>query len=271
LEENGNWIGIGKALNRLWDEYEEKTGEPIIAQLRQSQFTLQDFIQKLETVIAASRLDDHKKMIRMSRMMIATCAIESSKLVILECLSSGDMKARPLGAYSLGTNWSYSSGAEGGLSGPDKCMPSRFWSFFNQAKDKLADWPQGSFSFTGSQSLKWSGSAHEVLVDLDGLEIVSRKWQKIYEVDGLKAANSRPQSDVDQSQSGDKRPGGRRPAKWWPDFSEELAVYVIDNGLPETQDELIANVQTAMTVAGKGEPSRSQIQPVIRQLFARFR
>lgn len=63
---------------------------------------------------------------------------------------------------------------------------------------------------------------------------------------------------------------GRPPAHWWPDFAEELAFQIHQYGLPERQAELIAAVQEALVVRGKTEPSRSQIQPVVRAVFARI-
>ena len=71
--------------------------------------------------------------------------------------------------------------------------------------------------------------------------------------------------------SAKKASTGRPPASWWPAFSEELAIYIHDNGLPATQEALITSIQTTMTLQGKEEPSRSQIQPVIRAIFARER
>lgn len=63
-------------------------------------------------------------------------------------------------------------------------------------------------------------------------------------------------------------PVGRAPANWWPDFAREVVIEIHENGLPETQSALIAKVQARFSNAGKPEPSRSQIQPVIREIFA---
>jgi len=61
---------------------------------------------------------------------------------------------------------------------------------------------------------------------------------------------------------------GRPPANWWPDFTRELVIDIHENGMPENQSALIARVQARFSNAGKPEPSRSQIQPVIREIFA---
>ena len=63
---------------------------------------------------------------------------------------------------------------------------------------------------------------------------------------------------------------GRKPANWWPAFAEHLAVFIHDNGMPDSQSALIAGVQAAMVADGKDEPSRSQIQPVIKAVFDRI-
>ena len=63
---------------------------------------------------------------------------------------------------------------------------------------------------------------------------------------------------------------GRPPANWWPDFAEELAVQLHEYGPPEKQAELISAVQEALVARGKAEPSRSQIQPVVRAVLARI-
>lgn len=68
---------------------------------------------------------------------------------------------------------------------------------------------------------------------------------------------------------------GRPPATWWPAFAEELAVYIHENGLPEGegaegQGEVIEAVLQRLSDLGV-EPSRSAIQPVIREVLKRLR
>ena len=68
--------------------------------------------------------------------------------------------------------------------------------------------------------------------------------------------------------------GGRPPASWWPDFAEELAVYIHANGLPEEPggvDRVIQAIQARMAKAGKVECTRTQVQGVISAVLARLR
>ncbi|GAA5048328.1 hypothetical protein GCM10023208_05430 [Erythrobacter westpacificensis] len=70
--------------------------------------------------------------------------------------------------------------------------------------------------------------------------------------------------------------GGRPPAKWWPEFAEELALYVYEEGIPEGtghegQSAMIDGIFARMAAAGMGEPSRATVQPVINAVLARTR
>ena len=70
--------------------------------------------------------------------------------------------------------------------------------------------------------------------------------------------------------------GGRKPAGWWPDFAEELALYIHANGSPpgqgaEGQSAVIDAVFAAMAAAGKQEPARSSVQPVVSAVLRRIR
>lgn len=62
---------------------------------------------------------------------------------------------------------------------------------------------------------------------------------------------------------------GRPIANWWPDFARELAIEIHENGLPESQEALIVKIQATLTSQGKEEPSRTHIQPIIRDIFSR--
>jgi len=69
---------------------------------------------------------------------------------------------------------------------------------------------------------------------------------------------------------------GRKPANWWPDFAEELAMYVLECGLPagsgtEGQSELIDEIFRRIAEAGKAEPGRTTVQPVISAVLRRWR
>lgn len=73
-----------------------------------------------------------------------------------------------------------------------------------------------------------------------------------------------------------KRARGRSAAKWWPDFAEELALYIHDEGIPEGsghdgQSAMLDAIFERMTAAGKAEPSRTTVQPVINAVLARIR
>lgn len=70
--------------------------------------------------------------------------------------------------------------------------------------------------------------------------------------------------------------GGRPSAKWWPEFAEELALYIYEEGIPEGtghegQSAMIDAIFARMAAAGKGEPSRATVQPVINGVLARTR
>jgi len=69
---------------------------------------------------------------------------------------------------------------------------------------------------------------------------------------------------------------GRPPANWWPDFAEELAVYLHDMGLPQGsgtdgQTEVIDAVFARMVAAGKEEASRASVQNVVNAVLLRIR
>jgi hypothetical protein len=71
-------------------------------------------------------------------------------------------------------------------------------------------------------------------------------------------------------------PRGRRPAKWWADFAEELAVYLHENGIPagidtEGQSEVIEAVNTRLASSGKNEADRTTVQPVVNAVLIRIR
>lgn len=76
--------------------------------------------------------------------------------------------------------------------------------------------------------------------------------------------------------SASDRGAGRAPANWWPDFAEELAVYLHEEGLPvgdgqRGQAALMEGVFRRLVERGKTEPSRTTVQPVIRAVLSRLR
>lgn len=69
---------------------------------------------------------------------------------------------------------------------------------------------------------------------------------------------------------------GRPMATWWPDFAEELAVYLHDCGVPEGEDSagqsaFINAICNRLAQRGKAEPSRSAVQPVVNRVLKRIR
>lgn len=69
---------------------------------------------------------------------------------------------------------------------------------------------------------------------------------------------------------------GRPVASWWPDFAEELAVYIHDNGVPkgsdaEGQSKMIDKIFAALADRGREEPSRTSIQDVVSAVLRRIR
>lgn len=140
-----------------------------------------------------------------------------------------------------------------------------FWRHFqaSDVNDRKSDWIEGDFSFT----------RHGVAV----LGFVPSCEASIYrlEVD----ANDLPteiKSEVALAAVPPMRRGGRPAANWWPDFAEELAVYVYENGIPEGQGHdgqsaLIDAVFGRMAERGKGEPGRGTVQTVINAVLRRIR
>lgn len=146
-------------------------------------------------------------------------------------------------------------------------VPVEFWMHFHYAGEgaRIFDAIAGDFRFEYSDA-EYSmrdGVAYGVYFDQRGLPPASvPNW--LGPAESAMRSAEHPGYLVTQEQR------GRRPANWWPDFAEELAVYIHEFGLPDTQDAMISAVQLAMTTRGKIEPSRAAIQPVIRALFMRI-
>jgi hypothetical protein len=83
--------------------------------------------------------------------------------------------------------------------------------------------------------------------------------------------------DIAATDASEPKPArGRSAAKWWPAFAEELALTVYLEGIPEGtghegQSELLDKVLSRLSVAGKPEPGRATVQPVINAVLARIR
>lgn len=150
--------------------------------------------------------------------------------------------------------------------GPPTEIPNEFWMHFHcaGANNRAFDWIAGDFRFeyVDGEYANREGSAYAVCFDPRGLPpIAVPSWHG--------PVDTPPQRSVVKAltpQTGKGRP----PANWWPDFAEELAFFIHENGVPETQEALIEGVFTALAKRGKSEPSRTQIQPVVRQLLTRL-
>lgn len=140
----------------------------------------------------------------------------------------------------------------------DGAVPAAFWRDWKAAHefDRESDWFVGDFRYEHGSD--WTeeecwGKAFGVKLDATAFP-------------GLELARPMESGEAISNHAAK----GRKPANWWPDFAEELAVYIHEHGMPKTQEALISGVQTALVEQGKAEPSRAQIQPVIRALFVRL-
>lgn len=169
-------------------------------------------------------------------------------------------------ASDLPRNSATSSGDFHQHSGAPAIIPYQFWTHFHWANDNCRTFEPvaGDFSFeyTDDDYSRREGSAFNVLFDPSGLPPAAVPWQGA-------SAESNPHRSTIASATPQKSKG-RPPASWWPGFAEELVVYVHNHGLPSTQEALIAGVFEALAQQGKDEPSRTQVQPVVRQLFDRL-
>lgn len=144
-------------------------------------------------------------------------------------------------------------------------VPDEFWRHFQTAHhyERSFDPVTGDFDFRYKDydySLR-CGVAAFVHFDPSGLPFIA-DIERPPRKGALKPeATSRPTNNA----------GGRKPANWWPDVAEELAVIVHSEGIPDTQEALIARLQEAVTARGRDEPSRAQLQPVVRAVFQRLR
>lgn len=156
-------------------------------------------------------------------------------------------------------------------SGVPKKIPIEFWWHFQKCSMPVFDPIANDFRFeyTDNEYSMRTGYAYDVYFDPKGLpSIAIPSW-----IDGAKQPPTvRQNAEVDIRQSNK----GRRPANWWPDFAEELAIYIHEEGLPEGigtdgQSIVIDAVFRRLAVRGKPEPSRSTVQPVINAVLRRLR
>jgi len=209
---------------------------------------------------------------------------EQAQSAILKRLECGTLQAWETGAYRFWKDIDFADLVE--YTRENTCIPIDFWKNFQSASaswrsspnssETIAIWETGDFSF--KYDLKgwgiYQGYAHGVVFHRSGIaDIIGERRTPNFQT-GAKLNFLVPQAG-NLAQQSVETPAphnrGRKHAHWWPAFAEELAVFIHDNGPPETQEALISGIQSAMTAAGKDEPSRAQIQPVIRAVFSRVR
>lgn len=152
-------------------------------------------------------------------------------------------------------------------------VPIEFWELLSDCKpqSQSIDWASGDFS---CEHVLWSKNGkvpeHAVHCVVMGLEIdASHLPRGISAVEAFQVPGS--------NQLPEKiRHGGRRPANWWPDFAEELAVYIHECGLPDGighdgQSAVIDSIFARMAERGKSEPGRGTVQPVVNAILRRIR
>lgn len=102
------------------------------------------------------------------------------------------------------------------------------------------------------------------------------QWFSAWDIEAWPRFLDEPDA-LDFSDGSEPKQGrGRSAAKWWPDFAEELALTVYEEGIPggaghEGQSELLDKVFARLSAAGKPEPGRATVQPVINAVLARIR
>jgi hypothetical protein len=175
----------------------------------------------------------------------------------------------------------------------NEIVPSYFWFRWNRALPtrREADWIAGDFKFDDSDpdDMPSYGQAFNVRIDARALPWMNSgsaidQSSRIAELEAELAKATIERDGLNKKLEGASAPstptsiksGGRKPASWWPDFAEELAVHIYDEGLPagvETggQTDMIAAIFARMTERGKDEPSRTQVQPVINAVLRRLR
>lgn len=152
-------------------------------------------------------------------------------------------------------------------SGFPKKVPWDFWAHFHYATEDKRSFDQVAndfrFGYVDETYSMRDGYAYSVYFDPRGLPSGSiPSWHGSTQV--------APLHPISELNSPPKVSKGRPSANWWPDFAEELAHEIHQNGMPETQEALIKRVFDAIAERGGIEPSRTQIQPVIRSLFGRL-
>lgn len=144
-------------------------------------------------------------------------------------------------------------------------LPANFWGYYKAAPAgrREGDWLSGDFSFVFRDNVSnepfiptGRGFVIDLELDASHLPQIASKGEK--------------------AQPAGTRAGGRPAASWWPDFAEELAVYIHDTGSPdgeghEGQSTVIDAVFARMAEQGKPEPGRGTVQPVVNAVLRRIR
>ncbi|MEZ5709068.1 MAG: hypothetical protein R3E02_06765 [Blastomonas sp.] len=145
-----------------------------------------------------------------------------------------------------------------------------FWSSFlaSEPVRREWDWLAGDFEFNIDRNRKgWgdNGSGSVLGLEIDANQLPQFSWPT-------------PNDDKDarSPQTAGQHGGGRPAANWWPDFAEELAVYIHEEGIPEGQQHegqsaLIDAIFARMAEQGKAEPGRGTVQPVVNAVLRRIR
>lgn len=151
-------------------------------------------------------------------------------------------------------------------------VPGSFWSGFAASEPirTKQDWLAGDFEFkvTSADGRRgWGQNGRGIVI---GLEVDANHFPH------LSWPLRLSDQDLQETQSTGQRGGGRPAANWWPDFAEELAVYIHENGIPEGhghegQSALIDAVFARMAEQGKPEPGRGTVQAVVNAVLRRIR
>ncbi|MFC4254412.1 hypothetical protein GRI97_03170 [Altererythrobacter xixiisoli] len=149
-------------------------------------------------------------------------------------------------------------------------VPKSFWEGFATSVPirREIDWLAGDFQFMleGNRS-GWGQNGTGTVI---GLEVDANFLPQ------LSKLLLSPKKEAEPASFSRPRGGGRPPASWWPDFAEELAIYIHENGIPDGeghdgQSTIIDAVFARMNVNNKTEPGRGTVQPVVNAILRRLR
>jgi hypothetical protein len=199
---------------------------------------------------------------------------QAASATLLRRLQSGQLPSR---AAALNEEWDNAFDME-----PDAppsrdadrmiAVPGSFWTAFASSKSvhREQDWLAGDFEFKviaadGRSGWGHNGRGAAIGLEVDASHLPQFSWPL-----------SHNDKDTRAVQSSAQRSGGRPAANWWPDFAEELAVYIHENGIPDGQGHdgqstLIDAVFARMVEHGKPEPGRGTVQAVVNAVLRRIR